>query len=291
MTAMDGLDSRSADLPQGRVAYREGGDGEPIVFVHGLLVDGRLWDGVAGRLANGFRCIVPDWPMGSHRTAMRADADLSPRGQAATVIAFMDALGLERATLVGNDSGGAVSQMLTAAHPERVERLVLTNCDTFEHFPPFPFTLMPRLARIPGGMTALTTPFRVGAVRRGIYRLLAKKPIPPELVDSWVAPSVADPGVASDVEKLLRGVSKEELVAADERLRAYRRPVRFVWADEDRFFKLAHAERLAATLPDAEIATVPDARTFVPLDQPHQVATLIENFMGATTRGEGAAAA
>lgn len=270
--------TKTVELPQGTIAYRDLGQGEPILFVHGLLVDGRLWDGVAERLADRFRCLVPDWPMGSHRIAMKPDADLSPAGQVETIFAFVDALGLERVTVVGNDTGGAVSQMLTAKHPERIERLILTNCDTFKHFPPFPFSLMPPIARLPGGMTALAAPFRIGPVRRATYGLLAKHPIAPELVDAWLAPSQADPGIRRDTAKLVAGVRKQELVAADEELRRFERPIRFAWAPEDRFFKLAHAERLAAIAPDARIEHVADAGTFVPLDQPARVAELVAEF-------------
>src|SRR5215207_3171218 len=94
------------DLPQGPVAYREVGEGAPLLFVHGLLVDGRLWSDVPDRLASEFRCIVPDWPMGSHRLAMNPHADLSPPGMAEIIVAFADALGLDRVTVVGNDTGG-----------------------------------------------------------------------------------------------------------------------------------------------------------------------------------------
>lgn len=271
-------DQAAAELPQGSIAYRELGEGEPLLFVHGLLVDGRLWDGVAERLAGEFRCIVADWPMGSHRTAMNPDADLSPPGIVETIAAFMDVLGLRRATVVGNDTGGAISQMLTASHPERVERLILTNCDTFEHFPPFPFSLMPPIARLPGGMTALAAPFRIGAIRRATYGMLAKHPIPSELVDAWLAPSLSDPGVKRDAGKVTAGAHKRHTLDAAERLRGFERPVRFAWAPEDRFFRLAHAERLAAILQDARIEQVPDAKTFVPLDQPERVAELIAGF-------------
>jgi pimeloyl-ACP methyl ester carboxylesterase len=273
--------TKTAETPQGTISYRELGAGEPILFVHGLLVDGRLWEGVAERLADRLRCLVPDWPMGSHRIAMKPDADLSPAGQVETIVGFVDALGLERVTVVGNDTGGAVSQMLTAKHPDRVERLILTNCDTFEHFPPFPFNLMPPIARLPGGMTALAAPFRLGPVRRATYALLAKHPIAPELVDSWLAPSQADPEIRRDAAKLIAGTRKDELVAAGERLRDFERPLRFAWALEDRFFKLAHAERLAAIAPDVRIERVADARTFVPLDQPARVAELVAEFAQA----------
>ena len=275
-----------AEIPQGSIAYRDLGQGEPLLFVHGLLVDGRLWDGVAERLRGDFRCIVPDWPMGSHRTPMRPDADLTPPGMAELVIAFMDALGLERATIVGNDSGGAVSQILAAAHPERVERLVLTNCDSFEHFPPFPFSLMPPLARVPGGMTALALPFRIGAIRRATYGLLAKHPIAPELVDSWLAP-IAGEGVRRDTRKFTAAANQRHTLEAAERLRTFERPLRFAWGSDDRFFKPDHAERLAAIVPDARIEWVADAGTFVPLDQPARVAELIAGFV---REGSGVAA-
>jgi pimeloyl-ACP methyl ester carboxylesterase len=273
---------KTIDLPQGSIRYRDLGDGDPVVFVHGLLVDGRLWDGVAERLADRFRCLTVDWPMGSHRTPMKPDADLSPSGQVEVIVAFMDALGLERATVIGNDTGGAASQMLTARHPDRVGRLILTNCDTFEHFPPFPFSLMPPVARLPGGMTMLSAPFRLGPVRRGVYAMLARHRIDPELIDAWLEPSQSDPEISRDAAKLIAGVDKQELIDADEALRRFERPVRFAWGSEDRFFKLAHAERLAAVVPDARIVSVPDAGTFVPLDQPRRVADLVAEFMRET---------
>jgi pimeloyl-ACP methyl ester carboxylesterase len=274
-----------ADLPQGQVAYRELGNGEPIIFVHGLLVDGRLWDGVAERLSADFRCLVPDWPMGSHSVAMNDDADLSPPGHAEVIAAFMDALGLERATIVGNDSGGAISQMFAAAHPQRVERLVLTNCDTYEHFPPFPFNLMAPVARLPKGMAVLGAPFRLGPIRRTTYGLLAREPIEPSLVDAWLA-QLGDPQISADTRKLIVGAHKRHTIAAAERLATFERPVRFAWGADDRFFKLAHAERLAAAVPDGRVEPIAGGGTFVALDRPARVAELIAQFMR-----EGAAAA
>ena len=78
--------TKTAQLPQGMVAYREFGEGDPLVFVHGLLVDGRLWDGVVPQLSDRFRCLVPDLPLGSHRTPMNAEADLSPPGTAEVIV-------------------------------------------------------------------------------------------------------------------------------------------------------------------------------------------------------------
>src|SRR6185312_165850 len=108
---------RELDLPAGRIRYREAGAGKPIVFVHGYLVDGRLWDGVVDRLADRFHCFAPDWPIGAQQIAMKPDADLSPYGLASTIDAFLEANELEDVTIVGNDSGGAMSQVLVTRHP------------------------------------------------------------------------------------------------------------------------------------------------------------------------------
>jgi len=287
------MSQATIQLAQGTVRYRDEGSGAPIVFVHGYLVDGRLWADPAQRLAaEGFRCLTADWPMGSHTIAMNPDADLSPPGVAATIADFIERLGLERATIVGNDSGGAISQILTANHPERVERLVLTNCDTFEHFPPAAFKPMVPLARIPGVMSALALPLRSGAIRRAAFRPFAKRPIPPALVDSWLAPSQQDAAVARDMRKFVVGLHKRHTLAAAERLRSFERPIRFAWGVEDRFFKLEHARRLAAMVPDAAIVEIPDAKTFAALDQPALVAEAIAGFVRESeAAGAGAAAA
>jgi pimeloyl-ACP methyl ester carboxylesterase len=120
-------EQREVELPQGTIRYRESGEGDPIVFVHGVLVNGDLWRGVAPRLAaQGNRCIVPDLPLGAHELPARPDADLSPPGLAQLIVDFIGALGLERPTVVGNDTGGALTQIAAANHGERLGRVVLT---------------------------------------------------------------------------------------------------------------------------------------------------------------------
>jgi pimeloyl-ACP methyl ester carboxylesterase len=275
-------ETKTAELSQGPIRYREVGSGEPIVFVHGLLVDGRLWDGVAERLSGEHRCIVPDWPMGSHTTPMRPDADLSPAGHADNIAEFIGALGVERATIVGNDSGGAISQILATRHPEHVERLVLTNCDMFDRFPPFPFTLMGPVAKLPGGMAILQAPFRIGAIGRMTYAMLAREKIDPELVASWLEPARRDAAIARDARKLIVSVNKRYTLEAAERLEGFDRPTLFAWGTDDRFFKLDYAKRLAGIIPGSRVVEIPGAGTFVPLDRPAEVAEAIASHMRET---------
>jgi pimeloyl-ACP methyl ester carboxylesterase len=281
MTAGTG-ERREIELPAGRIRYREAGTGRPLVFVHGYLVDGRLWDGVVDRLSDRYRCIAPDWPLGAQRIAMKPGADLSPPGIAATIDGFLEALDLEDVTLVANDSGGAMSQVLVSRHPDRIGRLVLTNCDTHENFPPGIFKAMPPLAKLPGGMIVLAAPFRIGAVARRAFRPFAKSRIPDDLVASWMAPAVGDAAVLRDLKKVTIGLDRRYTLEAAERLRGSELPILLAWAPGDRYFPISYAERLAAEVANARIVEIPGSKTFVPIDQPQRLADEIAGFVTPT---------
>ncbi len=269
------------DLPAGRVRYREAGEGKPVVFVHGFLVDGRLWDGVVDKLSDRYRCIAPDWPIGAQQIAMNPNADLSPPGIAAIIDSFLTALDLEDVTIVGNDSGGAMSQVLVTRHPQRIGRLVLTNCDTHENFPPGIFKAMVPLAKLPGGMTVLSAPFRIGALARAAFKPFAKTKISNDLIASWMAPSLSDPAIKRDATKVTAGMNKRYTLEAAEKLSSSELPILLAWAPGDKFFPVKYAERLAKETPNAQIVEIPGASTFVALDQPQRLAEEIASFVQA----------
>lgn len=272
---------KEIQLTSGPIRYREAGQGKPIVFVHGFLVDGRLWEGVVDRLADRFRCLAPDWPLGAQQVAMNPDADLSPPGLARLIAGFIERLGLEDVTIVGNDSGGAISQILAANHPDRVARLALTNCDTHENFPPGIFKAMPPLAKLPGGMQAMAAPFRIPAVARRAFAPFARTKIPDDLVASWMRPATEDRSVMHDTKKVTAGMNKRHTLAAAKKLQTSQIPLRLLWAPGDKFFPIKYAERLAGEVPNSQLVQIPDAKTFVPLDQPQRVAEEIAEFAGS----------
>ncbi len=283
---------KSIELPQGTVRYRESGEGEPIVFVHGLLVNGSLWRKVTPALEGDFRCVVPDWPLGSHSPAMRPDADLSPLGLAKLVDDFCAEIELSDVTLVGNDTGGAISQLVAAHHPDRLGRLVLTPCDAYENFlPPF-FRPLQWLAHVPGGLAGALQGTRAYAVRRSplAFGLLIKHEVDRDVSEGWARPSLDDRDVRRDCIKVLRGIDKRYTLEAAERLRSFDRPTLIAWAPEDRFFKLANAERLAAAIPEARLERIEDSYAFVPEDQPERLAELISAFMRTPATADSSAA-
>jgi pimeloyl-ACP methyl ester carboxylesterase len=270
-------------LPQGTIHVRETGrpDGPPIVFVHGFLTNGTLWRKVVPRLEQDFRCIWPDWPLGSHPTPLAPRADRSPRGVAHLVADVIAAMHLEGVTLVGNDTGGAICQMVAAERPERIGRLVLTSCDAFDNFPPALFRPLLALARIPGGLTAAIQPLRVRRLRSlpFAYGLVAKRPIDPEVMDGWIQPFLEQRGIRRDTAALLRGVRRRDLLATAEALRRFDRPALLAWAREDRLFPLEHAHRLAAILPQGRVEEIEDCLTFISEDQPERLADAIVRFI------------
>ncbi len=277
---------RQLDLPQGTVHVHERGeDGPVLVFVHGLLVDHTLWDDVVERLAPSHRCVALDLPLGAHRTAMAPGADLSPPGLARLVAAALEALDLDDVVLVGNDTGGAICQLVAATHPERLGALVLTDCDAFEHFPPPVLRPLVRLLRTPRLGDALLRAMRLAPVRAAIIAPVARRRDRAREA-RWAAPLVADRAVRRDALKVVAGMDARHTLAAAEALRSFGRPALLLWSPEDRIFPIALAERLAATLPDARLERVPGARSFLPMDAPERVAERIAAFTATLTAAE-----
>jgi pimeloyl-ACP methyl ester carboxylesterase len=116
--------TREARLPGGVIEYRDAGDGPVVVLVHGAHMNASVWDQVARDLQADHRCVVPTLPLGGHRRPMPAAADLSPVGVAALLGELLEALDLDEVTLVGNDTGGALAQLLVTRDPRRIATLV-----------------------------------------------------------------------------------------------------------------------------------------------------------------------
>jgi pimeloyl-ACP methyl ester carboxylesterase len=270
------------ELSQGTIHYRDDGAGEPIVFVHGLLVDGRLWQHVTPLLSHEHRCITPDLPLGSHSSPLRDGAERSPRGIARLLAELLDALELERVTLVANDTGGAIAQILAAERPERLRALVLTNCDCLENFPPALLRPMRWLTYVPGAYAALARATGSARLRRSPlgFGLLSRRALPDDLTADWLVP-LRRRAIRADVIATIRAIHSSDTLEAAERLRERPLPLLLAWAPNDRFFPLRYAQRLAEMVPGSELELMRESRTFVPHDEPERLAQLIDEFVRA----------
>jgi pimeloyl-ACP methyl ester carboxylesterase len=258
-------------LSEGTLGYHDSGSGPVLLFVHGVFVNAALWSNVVPLLSNRYRCIVPDWPLGSHSIPM--GSELSPFVVADMIGELIDELGLEDVTLVGNDTGGALCQMLVVRRPGVATRMVLTNCDAYDKFPPQPFTYLTWVPRIPGAISVLANSMRLHMNRRLpiAYGWLSKT-MSREVEDSFVNPVIRDKGVRADIAGFLRRAKAKDLMATAEQYGTINIPVQLVWAEGDRSFKVGFAERMERDMPNATLVRLPGKHTFVPLDQPERLA-------------------
>jgi pimeloyl-ACP methyl ester carboxylesterase len=256
------------------------GEGPPIVFVHGVLVNANLWRKVVPRL-DGFTRVTLDLPLGSHLESLPNRADVSPPALADLIAAGLEALEVDEVTLVGNDTGGALAQILVTRRPRRVGALVLTSCDAFDNFPPRLFRVVLAPARIPGAIPIAFGALRLHAARRLpiAYGWLTKRPIDRQAGDSYVLPTLTRRDVRRDLRRVLSGLDPRHSIDAALKLAAWERPTLIAWSKEDRFFPLEHGERLARIIPGARFEAIEGSRTFSPEDRPDRLAGLIGAFV------------
>jgi pimeloyl-ACP methyl ester carboxylesterase len=280
---------RAPSLGPGRVLDLNGGrrirahvigEGPPIVFVHGALVNANLWRKVVPRL-DGFKRVTLDLPLGSHLEPLPKHSDVSPPALADLIGDAIEALDLDEVTLVGNDTGGALSQILVTRRPGRIGALVLTSCDAFDNFPPRFFRIVLAPALIPGAIPLVFGALRVRALRRLpiAYGWLTREPIDADAEDSYVLPVFSSGEVRRDIRRILGGLDPRYTLDAALKLTAFERPALIAWSAEDRFFPPEHGERLAKIIPGARFEAIEGARTFSPEDRPDRLAELIGAFV------------
>ncbi|KLO27815.1 oxidoreductase [Mycolicibacter heraklionensis] len=278
----------TVDIDAGTIHYDTAGpqDGRPVLFIHGYAMGASLWGPLSARLAaRNLRCIAPNWPLGAHPSALRSGADRTLPGIAAMVDAFLGALGLEDVVLVGNDTGGLISQLVAVNHPDRLGALVLTSCDAFEHFPPpilKPFMLAAKTAIT---FRAALQPMRLRVFRRRGYGALSHGDID-QLVKAWVKPALGDAAVVEDLRQLTRSLNQQISLDAGARLHEFTKPALIAWSADDVFFPVEDGRRLAATLPNSRFELIDGARTFSMIDQPDRLADLVAEF-ASTASGPG----
>lgn len=276
-------------LRQATIEYQEIGPRDsahpPILFVHGILTDGQLWRRVTEVLGRrGFRCIVPTWPLGSHTIPVNEATALSLPGVAQMINDAMVALDLSDVTLVGCDTGGGLCQLVVDGYPDRLGRLVLTNCDAFDKCPPYPFDVAFKVLRGPISIKALLRLVQPRALRHSSlgYGLLINRP-DPDLTAAWLRPCLEDSRICRDLAALLRQVATADLTDVATRLPQFTKPVTLVWGQLDRCFTPGLGRRLAGCFSNGKLIQAPDAKTFVALDDPDAVVDAITAITACRT--------
>jgi pimeloyl-ACP methyl ester carboxylesterase len=277
------MERQKIQLSAGAIEYQDtGGDGPVLVLLHGLMMDATLWDDVIARLSASHRCVALTLPLGAHRLPMNPGADLSLPGIARLAAEFLDRLNLRDVTLVGNDTGGALVQLLIGDGDARVGRAVLVSCDAFDNFPPgLTGKTLVLSGKLPTPLFGLfMQQMRLRAVRRLpiAFGWLTKRG--DAATARWMRPVLTRPEIRRDAVRMLRAATADTgfLVAAAERLPGFNRPALVVWASQDRVMPPEHGRRLARLLPQGRLTEVDDSYTLIPLDQPARLAQAIQDF-------------
>ncbi len=278
------------ELSAGTIEYRDtGGEGPTLLLLHGFLMDSSLWDDVITDLAVDHRCVAPTLPLGAHRHPMQADADLSLPGVARLVAEFIDRLDLHDVTVVGNDTGGALVQLLAGEGSVRVGAIVLASCDAFDNFPPgLTGKTLVLSGKLPPAMFGVfMQQMRLRPLRRLpiAFGWLTKRG--DAVTARWMKPILHQREIRRDTVRVLRAAAADKhlLVDAAARLATYDRPALVVWATGDRVMPPDHGRRLAALLPQATLVEIADSYTLIPLDQPAQLAQVVRDFVRAPVPG------
>jgi pimeloyl-ACP methyl ester carboxylesterase len=265
----------------GTIEYRDIGEGPTIVFLHLVLADASHWDAMPPLLADRFRCIFPTLPMGAHRRPAEEHADLSVAGLARAVADLLDHLDVRDVTLVGNDTGGAISQVVAVNHPARLGRVVLTNCDMYDDFPPKLFRYFNVLPYLPGGLAMTGRLLKIRALwpLPFVFGRLANE-VDGVKIDRWASALLASKQVRHDARKVIKGAGPRVTNDAARALRSTTLPFLVAWGADDRAFRPALAERFCAEVPTATLTMIDDCKTLVCWDQPQRLAHLIADFIG-----------
>jgi pimeloyl-ACP methyl ester carboxylesterase len=276
----------SIQTASGRISYVEQGTGPVAIFVHGVLLNGHLWRHQLGELSDIRRTIAVDL-LAHGDTEITADQDVSVTANAKMLSEFLDALHINQVDLVGNDSGGGISQIFAALYPERVRSLTLTNCDTHDNWPPEafkPFVAMVGAGGLRGTLEAMLS-------NKALYRSPGalgpayERPeeVTDETIETYLRPFVATHQRTRDLERFVMAFDNKHTVAIEPKLKTLKAPTLIIWGTDDVYFDVKWSRWLSETIPGTvRRVEFEGARIFFPEERPQDFNRELRGFWQQT---------
>ena len=263
---------RSVETPSGRIGYFERGSGPAALFVHGVLLNGYLWRHQFEGLSDIRRCLAVDL-LAHGTTEIEPDQDVSVAANAKMLEEFLDALKIDQVDLVGNDSGGGITQIFAAGNPQRVRTLTLTDCDAHDNWPPEafkPFLAMAADGGLRGTLEAILA-------NKNIYRSPGAlgpayehpERVKDETIETYLRPLVRTAEATTNLERFLAAFDNRYTRAIEPKLKTLKAPTLIVWGTDDIYFDVKWSRWLAETIPGTrKRVELPGARIFFPEERP-----------------------
>ncbi|WP_254769333.1 alpha/beta fold hydrolase [Salinilacihabitans rarus] len=260
----------SVDEHDLEVAYYDDGDGEPVLFCHGIPTSSFLWRDVVPSLADEYRVIAPDM-VGYGNSAMYDGFDRSIRAQEEMVDGLVDELGLETVSFVGHDLGGGVALRYAAHRPDAVETLVLSNAVCYDSWPIETIVTL--------GLPSTINEMSVDDARElleGMFRETRYDDPDGAFVEGMLAPWDSDEAIVS-LSRNAIGTNTSHTTEIDPSEIAAR--TLLLWGVEDEFQPIEYAERLEDDISGATLVGVDEASHWVMADRPDAYTDHLREFL------------
>lgn len=272
------------DTSFGRIATYEMGSGPAALFVHGYPLSGYHWRHQMSALSDLRRCVAVDL-LGLGHTEPVPDARVGYPEQAQMLAEVADVLGLDTFDLIGNDSGGSISQLLAVADPDRIRTLTLTNCEVAENNPPqdlLPIVELARCGQLPELFESIVGDVAGARLALGSAFARPEVAITEDRLAYEIAPLLASPDRKRWLCEYLTSLSVDVTLGVVPALQRFERPTLVVWGDDDAFMPVASARWLEANVPGVErVVMVPGGKLFFPEEEAELLNVELRGFWEA----------
>ena len=263
-----------------RLAYRDRGDGPPVVFLHGTPSYSYEWRDVVPHVeAAGYRTLTYDL-LGYGASERPVDRDTSVTAQAALLVELLDELDLARVNLVAHDIGGAIGQRLAIDWPERVHRLLLIDTVSYDSWPSATWRQIIR-DNLDDHAAMSAAEFERMLTRQLQMTVSDANRMRGEVLEAYLDPHRSPLGRASFFDHQVRHYDSAHTESLTARLGDLDLPVRILWGGRDQWQPVSYAERLTADIPGAELVVLPEAGHFVMEDDAAAVTREVLDFLAA----------
>jgi haloalkane dehalogenase len=274
--------AQEIDTGTARLPCRRFGTGPALLLVHGFPFSGFTWRKLLPALSTRYTCYVPDLP-GLGESRWSDATDFSFPGQGRTLKALVDRLGLERYSVLAQDTGGTFARCLALEDGARIEKLALINTEIPHHRPPW-IPLYQRLMRVPGSLAAFGLLLQSRAFLRspmgfgGCFCDLGL--IEGDFSQHVIGPLVRSPLRREGMRRYLIGLKWEPVDALEHDHAQIAMPVRLIWGADDPTFPVDLARAMGKQLPDAHLVEIRGACLLAHEEKPAEVARAVVEFLG-----------
>lgn len=257
-----------------KIAFEENGQDNPVILIHGIPTNRRMWRKIAPGLAAKHRVIALDLLNYGQSDKPRL-ADVSINAQSRIILQLMDALGVRRADIVAHDIGGGIAQLIAVQYPEKVRRLVLIDSVCFDSWPIPEFKPLQK----PKAESEMSLEDFVGMMRDFMPNGVRNKSVmTEELIELYLAPWSTEDGKRAFFRNLRR-LNKEYTQAIAGGLKALPHQTLVMWGEHDPFQKPEYAQKLVETIPDADLIWIKDVGHWLIDEKPDEIRDHISRFL------------